>query len=118
MHNFKELNVWKEAKDFSVEVFKITNTFPKSELYGITSQINRASVSIPSNIAEGASRKSDKDFSRFIQIALGSSFELETQLIISNEINYLDEITFNKVIEQLNKIQKMLFNFNRHLQNK
>lgn len=83
MHNFKELNCWKEAKDFSVIVYKIAAKFPSSEIYGITSQIKRAAVSIPSNIAEGAGRNTNKDFSRFISIALGSAFELETQFIIA-----------------------------------
>ena len=75
-HNFRELEIWKESKDLSVRVYKITRDFPKQEVYGITSQICRASVSIPSNIAEGAGRNSNKDFSRFINIALGSAFEL------------------------------------------
>jgi len=74
MHNFKELNCWQEEKDFSVIVYKITSKFPSSEIYGITSQIKRAAVSIPSNIAEGAGRNLNKDFSRFIAIALGSAF--------------------------------------------
>ena len=86
MHNFKELNVWREAKNFAVLIYKITKQFPKSEIYGITSQINRSAISIPSNIAEGAGRGSDKDFSRFINMSIRSSFELETQLIIANEI--------------------------------
>lgn len=78
MHNFKELNVWKEAKIFSVSIYKLTKTFPDSELYRIVSQINRSAVSIPSNIAEGRGRNGVKDFARFIHIATGSSFELET----------------------------------------
>ena len=115
MHNFKELNCWQEAKDFSVIVYKITSKFPSSEIYGITSQINRAVVSIPSNIAEGAGRNSNKDFSRFIAIALGSAFELETQLIIANELDFIKENEFVRTIERLNKIQKMLVNFQKHL---
>ena len=115
-HNFKELNVWKEAKDFSVFVYKVTMQFPKTEIYGITSQINRAVISIPSNIAEGAGRNSNKDFSRFIHIALGSSFELETQLMIAYELSFIEEQSFQMLIEKLNKIQKMLVNFNKHLQ--
>ena len=115
-HNFKELNVWKEAKDFSISVYKVTMNFPKSEVYGITSQINRAAVSISSNIAEGAGRNSNKDFARFVHIALGSSFELETQLIIALELNFIEQSSYNSLIEKLNKIQKMLVNFNKHLQ--
>jgi four helix bundle protein len=91
VHNFKELNCWQEAKDFSVIVYKITSNFPSSEIYGITSQIKRSAISIPSNIAEGAGRNTKKDFSRCIAIALGSSFELETQFIIASELNFIAE---------------------------
>ncbi len=115
MHNFKELTIWKEAKDLSITIYKLTNSFPKSEIYGIISQINRASVSIPSNIAEGAGRNTNKDFSRFISIAIGSSFELETQLIIAHEIGYIGEKPFNECIEKLSLIQKKLVNFNKYL---
>lgn len=115
MHNFKELNIWNEAKEFSLLIYKVTSKFPSSEVYGITSQIKRAAVSIPSNIAEGAGRNSNKDFSRFIAISLGSSFELETQLIIANELNFIDNEKFKELIETLSKIQKMLVNFQKHL---
>ena len=117
MHNFKELNSWKEAKDLSVLIYKLTSKFPSSEIYGITSQIRRAAVSIPSNIAEGAGRNSNKDFSRFIAIALGSAFELETQLLIASEIDYIDNEDYKELIVSLNKIQKMLVNFQKHLKN-
>ena len=80
MHNFKELNCWQEAKDFSVIVYKITSKFPSSEIYGISSQIKRAVVSIPSNIAEGAGRNSEIEFKRFLEISIGSGFELEHNL--------------------------------------
>lgn len=118
MHNFKELNVWKEAKDFSVFIYKLTKSFPNTEIYGIVAQINRSAVSIPSNIAEGAGRNSDNDFARFIHIATGSSFELETQLMIAFEIGYIEKEVFEESINQLNKIQKMLVNFNKHLKKK
>ena len=118
MHNFKELNVWKESKDFCVLIYKLTNTFPDSEKYGIVSQINRSSVSIPSNIAEGAGRNSNNDFSRFIHIATGSSFELETQLMIAFEIGYIEKENFEEIISKLNSIQKMLVSFNKYLKNK
>ncbi len=115
MHNFKELNSWKEAKDLSILIYKITSNFPSSEIYGITSQIKRAVISIPSNIAEGAGRNSNKDFSRFIAIALGSTFELETQLIIASELDFIENGTFKELVLKLNKIQKMLINFQKHL---
>ena len=115
MHNFKELNSWKEAKDFSVLVYKLTSNFPSSEIYGISSQIKRAAVSIPSNIAEGAGRNTNKDFSRFIAISLGSAFELETQLLIAHELEYITKIEIEGLLVKLNKIQKMLVNFQKHL---
>ncbi len=115
MHNFKELNIWKDSKEFSIEIYKLTRSFPKTEIYGLASQINRSAVSIPSNIAEGAGRNSSKDFARFIHIALGSSFELETQLIIAHEVDYIEKITFDEMINKLDLIQKKLVNFNKYL---
>jgi len=115
MHNFKELNSWIEAKNFSVLIYKLTLKFPSSEVYGITSQIKRAAVSIPSNIAEGAGRSTNKDFSRFISIALGSAFELETQLLIAQELNFTSNEEVGELLVKLNKIQKMLVNFQKHL---
>jgi four helix bundle protein len=80
-HNYRELKVWQKAIDLVIKVYKLTNQFPTTEKYGLVSQINRAVVSIPSNIAEGCSRISNKDFQHFLSMALGSAFELETQLI-------------------------------------
>ena len=117
MHNFKELNSWKEAKDFSVLIYKLTSKFTSSEIYGISSQIKRAAVSIPSNIAEGAGRNTNKDFSRFIAIALGSTFELETQLLIAQELDFISNKELEDLLLKLNKIQKMLVNFQKHLNN-
>ena len=94
MRNFRNLEVWKEAIDLASLVYTLTKKFPKQEQYGLVSQINRCSVSIPSNIAEGCSRSSEKEYSRFLEIAIGSSFEMETQLEISNNLNYLDSETF------------------------
>ncbi len=81
MRNFKELKIWQKGFQIAINSFKLTSTFPKEEKYGITSQITKAAVSIPSNIAEGSSRSSEKDYNRFIEISLGSTFELETQLL-------------------------------------
>ena len=89
-HNFKKLMIWNNAMSLSDSVFKITKSFPKSEDYGLTSQINRCVVSVPSNIAEGSSRSSNKDFSRFLEISLGSLYELQTQLILAEYQGYVD----------------------------
>jgi four helix bundle protein len=87
-HRFKELNIWKLSRVFCSEIYEVTSTFPDKEKFGLTNQLRRASVSIPSNIAEGSSRKSNKDFSRFLEIAIGSMYEIETQLLIANDFNF------------------------------
>ena len=86
MRNFKELKIWQKGFQIAINSFRITETFPAQEKFGLAIQINKAGASIPSNIAEGSSRKSDKDYSRFAEISLGSAFELETQLLIAKEI--------------------------------
>ena len=112
--NHKELDVWKESIELTKKIYNITKNFPKEELYGLTSQIRRASVSIPSNIAEGSARNSDKEFIQFLYVSLGSLSELETQLIISKEIGY-NEALFEEEIE---KIKKMILGLIKYLKNK
>jgi four helix bundle protein len=111
MHNFRELDIWKKSLEFSKKTFVVTKDFPPSEMYGMVSQMNRASISIPSNIAEGASRDSNKDFNRFLQIAIGSAFELETQIILGAEFNFIPELKANELIKELNEIQRMMNGF-------
>jgi len=82
MHNFKDLKVWQKSMDLAIDIYKATSLFPRDEKFGLVSQIKRCSVSIPSNIAEGSGRGSDKEFNHFLNISQGSAFELETQLII------------------------------------
>jgi len=106
MHNFRNLDVWKRSIQLNKILYLTTNKFPNSEIYGLTSQIRRCSVSISSNIAEGSSRKSNKDFQRFLEISLGSAFELETQIIIAKEIEFINEIILVELIELITKIQK------------
>jgi len=86
-HNFRQLNIWKISIDFAKKVLKITRDFPKFEQYALVSQLNRSAISIPSNIAEGSARSTNKDFCRFLDIALGSAYELETQLILSHSLD-------------------------------
>lgn len=100
-HNFKNLNIWKLALDLANEVYNLSDQFPKNEEFGLKSQLRRCSVSVASNIAEGSSRSSNKDFNRFLEISLGSLFELQTQIIIASNRNYFDVETLN-IIE--NKI--------------
>ncbi|PWL32377.1 MAG: diversity-generating retroelement protein bAvd family protein [Fluviicola sp. XM-24bin1] len=108
MKNFRSLSFWSMSKEFAVEIYGATKTFPRSEQFGLTSQMRPSAVSIPSNIAEGTSRKSDKDFSRFLDIAIGSAHELETQLEIALEIDYLTKDEYNLLHNKLVSITKMI----------
>ncbi len=107
MRDFRKLNIWSEAIEFAVSIYAITSKFPDHEKFGLRSQLNRASVSIPSNIAEG-SRGSDKEFKQFLNIALGSSFEVETQLILANRIGYITDELSKEYIDRLNILQKRI----------
>jgi len=107
MKTHKDLLVWQKAIDFVTEIYKFTSDFPSHEMYGLTSQLRRASISIPSNIAEGAARNSDKEFVRFLYIARASASEAETQLIISENLGYLPTNT-STLKEGLLSISKML----------
>lgn len=115
MNDFRKLDIWKRSKKLCVDVYQLTNEFPKSEIYGLSSQIKRCSISIPSNIAEGSSRKSSKEYSRFISIALGSAYELETQLDIAFELKFINENQLNRVKGEVVQVQKMIFKFREHI---
>lgn len=108
MANFKELLVWQRSIDFVTEIYRTTEAFPKDEIYGLTSQIRRAAVSIPSNIAEGNSRRNKPDYSQFLKISRGSCAEVETQLIISKNLKFLNENEHLKLNEKIIEISKML----------
>ncbi|QNF33312.1 four helix bundle protein [Adhaeribacter swui] len=108
MHNFKELKVWQEAMELAKEVYLTTATFPAGEKFGLVSQINRSVVSIPSNIAEGAGRSSNKELSQFLSISIGSAFELETQLLLARNLNFLPKEKSDYLIQKVSKIQRML----------
>lgn len=108
MRTHKDLNVWKHSMEMVTSVYALTRKFPKEEMYGLTNQIRRASVSIPSNIAEGAGRKSSKEFIQFLYIALGSAMEVETQIIISANLGYLKTDEQQKLCDATNNIGKMI----------
>lgn len=108
IHNYQKLEVWNKATDFAVEVCRITKQFPQEEKFGLVSQVNRAVISIPSNIAEGKMRDSDTEFRRFLLISLSSGAELETQFIIAKRLGYIEEIMYNKMAQKLSEIMKML----------
>lgn len=111
MRNFRQYEVWKNAISFTTEIYKLTTTFPTSEKFGLVNQLHRATVSIASNIVEGASRTSEKDFAHFLEISLGSSFEVETQLLISRNLNYISEDEYLAVIKNVTVLQKQLNQF-------
>lgn len=111
MYNFKQLKVWQKGFAIAVQAFKLAETLPKEQRFGLASQITRASVSIPSNIAEGSSRSSVKDYSRFLEISLGSSYELETQLLIAEAANHGDQGIRSQILNDLTEEQKMLLAF-------
>lgn len=111
MHRFKDLEIWKMSRVLCSSIYKATAVFPQEEKFGITNQMRRASVSIPSNIAEGASRKSNKDFCRFLEIAMGSCYELETQLIISNDLGFLEYEKLQNLQIELNRVTMMTSKF-------
>ncbi len=118
MHNFRKLNVWQSAIDLTTEIYLVTKSFPSDEKFGLTSQMRRSAVSVPSNIAEGAGRNSTKEFGHFLGICMGSSCELETQLIISNKIGYLNDTHLENLISELQKIQKQIYSLKNSLNNR
>lgn len=115
MH-YKELEVWKEARALVSNVYKITSLFPKSEMFGLTSQINRSVVSIPSNIAEGCARYSDKDTNKFRDIALGSIAELDTQLILADDLSFARYTS--ELSDQVNKVSALLQGLKKYVNTK
>ena len=105
----RKLEVWQKAMDFVMEIYRTTGEFPETEIYGLTSQMRRASVSIPSNLAEGAGRKGNKEFMQFLNIAQGSISELDTQLEIACRLKYMNEEDYSNLIGKLTEISKMLY---------
>ncbi|MFN5335640.1 MAG: four helix bundle protein [Bacteroidota bacterium] len=115
MHRYKDLSVWQKAMDLVVEIYKITKEFPSHERFGLISQMNRCAISIPSTIAEGAGRNTAKDFDHFLAISLGSSFELYTQLVLSNRLGYVAVEVFEKLELELAHIQNMVVKLKKSL---
>jgi four helix bundle protein len=114
--SYKDLLIWQKGIKIVILVYKLVKHFPQEELYALTSQLKRASVSVPSNIAEGYGRNTDKSFSHFLDISRGSLFEIETQLIIANELGFiLDNTLFNEVLSQIEEESKMINSFSKTL---
>jgi len=115
MSHFRKILVWQKSITLVTKIYKATSAFPKEEMFGLTSQIRRSSVSIPSNIAEGSGREGTKDFLRFLYISLGSIFEMQTQLEIAKNIIYINEAEFNLLYEDSREIERMLASLIRKL---
>jgi four helix bundle protein len=113
---FTDLEVWKEARILVKMVYDCVSSFPKEEMYGLQSQIKRSAISIPSNIAEGCGRNHIKDTMQFLYIARGSAFELETQLYLSLDLNFIDEVQLNILLQKLKRIRILLAGFIKHHQ--
>ena len=108
MQDFRNLQIWEKSHKITLDIYKLTKVFPKEELYGLTSQLRRAALSIPTNIAEGCARGSDKDFARFIQIAMGSANETEYLILLSTELGYVPEHKSKDISEEIQSVKKML----------
>jgi len=115
MRNFKELKIWKKGIEIAVKTYQFAETLPKGDKYAIVQQMTKASVSISSNIAEGSSRKSERDYSRFIEISLGSAFELETQIIIAEQLSKGDQQLLQDLKTEVADEQRMLTGFQQRL---
>ncbi|OGZ55022.1 MAG: four helix bundle protein [Candidatus Ryanbacteria bacterium RIFCSPLOWO2_02_FULL_45_11c] len=117
MQSFTDLEAWKRGHALTLEIYKITKTFPKEELFGLTSQIRRSALSITSNIAEGFSRKSSKEKIQFYFIALGSTTELQNQLLLSRDIGYIEKATFSQIANITIEVHKMINGLIKSAQN-
>lgn len=108
MRNFRKYDAWQNALQVVETTYRLTKCFPEDEKYGLTNQVRRAAVSIASNIAEGASRESEVDFARFLEISLGSAFEVETQILIANQLGYVTAENYEPLLNQLTILQKQI----------
>lgn len=108
MKDFRQLKVWEKAHQLALAIYKATKEFPKEELYGLTSQIRRSSMSIPTNIAEGCGRFTNADFARFLQMAMGSASEAEYQLILARDLGFLSNDVYEKLHNDTEEVKRML----------
>jgi four helix bundle protein len=118
LKNYKELKVWQKSYQFCLDIYKLTKGFSKEERYGLTSQIRRSAVSVPSNIAEGYGRKSTPEYLRFLYIAYGSNCELETQLLLTGDLGYIKSDKFKEIQKDLAEVERMLKALIKSLENK
>lgn len=115
MRDFKKYDVWKLSHVFTLKIYDITKSYPKNEIYGLISQVRRASSSIPTNISEGCGRDSDAEFNRFLTIALGSASEVEYLILLSKDLNYIDQDSFIILNEEINMIKRKIYSLKQKL---
>ena len=115
MHNFRKLDTWLDGVELADTIYTLTASFPKTEIYGLSSQMQRAAVSVPSNIAEGSGKGSDRDFARFVSISLGSLFELETQIEVAYRRGYISTENYYALRPRIESLQKRIYNLREHL---
>jgi len=118
VNSHRDLVVWQRSIEFVTKIYETTNNFPKEELFGLTSQLRRAAISIPSNIAEGFARKHNKELIQFLYVSLGSSVEIETQLLIAKNINYINDEIYISLTNHLSEISKMIIGLIRKIEGK
>jgi four helix bundle protein len=115
MKDFRKQKVWQKSHQLTLNIYKVTADFPRGELYGLTNQLRRSGASIPANIAEGCGRQSDADFSRFLQMAMGSASELEYHLLLSHDLEILNDSDFEKLSKETVEVKQMLTSFIKKL---
>ena len=115
MRDFHKLGIWQRSHQLTLDVYKMSKSFPKDELFGLTSQIRRAASSIPTNIAEGCGRASNKDCAHFLQIAIGSASEVEYELLLAHDLEYINDEAFNKLTSETIAIRKMIIKYQSEL---
>ncbi|TZF81042.1 four helix bundle protein [Pedobacter sp. BS3] len=117
MHNIKELKVWSKAIDLAIRIYEISAQFPSDERFGLTSQVRRCAVSISSNISEGAGRNTKGEFIQFLGIANGSSYELQTQIVIAEKLGFIDSNLSSEILKIIDELQKMNYKLQKSLMN-
>lgn len=115
MKNFRDLKVWKKSHQLTLAVYRATRRFPRDEVYGLTSQIRRSSVSISANIAEGCGRSGDAELSRFFQIAMGSASELEYHILLARDLRLLEDAIYERLLDDITEVKRMLASFIKKL---
>jgi four helix bundle protein len=117
MHKLEKLKIWEKAVELCVHIYKATEHFPREEIYGLTAQIRRAVISIPSNISEGAGRNSNNEFTHFIGIATGSAYEVQTQVVIAEKLQLIPASLSEQLQEYISEVLKMIYAFKQQLKN-